>query len=26
LMGTGKEPWEKEAYRKGGVPFGKIPV
>jgi len=26
MMGTGKEPWEKEAYRKGGVPFGKIPV
>jgi hypothetical protein len=26
MMGTGEEPWEKEAYRKGGVPFGKIPV
>jgi hypothetical protein len=26
MMGTGKEPWEKEAYKKGGVPIGKIPV
>ena len=26
MMGTGKEPWEIEAYKEGGVPFGKIPV
>jgi len=26
MMGTGKEPWEKEAYKKGGKPYGSISV